>query len=107
MGTTGDVGLNIEAADYAFKIIRQKVQLDHKVNGRYPRLYDFRHTFVCRRIQAWYESGQDVNAYIPQLSRYLGHKKIQDTYWYITATPELMRLAANRFGSYCGQGGEV
>ncbi|MDF9399761.1 tyrosine-type recombinase/integrase [Vibrio sp. 1180_3] len=100
-------GLSIKAADHAFKIIREKVHLDHKVNGRYPRLYDFRHTFVCRRIQAWYEAGQDVNAYIPQLSRYLGHKKIQDTYWYITATPELMRLAANRFGNYCDQGDDV
>lgn len=100
-------GLNIEAADHAFKVIRQKVHLDHRVNGRYPRLYDFRHTFVCRRIQAWYEADLDVNAHIPHLSRYLGHKKIQDTYWYITATPELMRLAANRFGHYYSQGDDV
>ncbi|MEY8199124.1 MAG: tyrosine-type recombinase/integrase [Colwellia sp.] len=99
-------GLNIETADNAFKVIRRQVGLDHKINDRYPRLYDFRHTFVCRRIQSWYESGADVNSLIPQLSRYLGHKKIQDTYWYITATPELMSAGAKRFADHCGLGGD-
>lgn len=100
-------GLNIEAADHAFKVIRRRVALNYKINGRYPRLYDFRHTFVCRRIQSWYEAGLDVNVFIPQLGRYLGHKKIQATYWYITSMPELMRLAASRFSDYCGFGGDV
>ncbi len=99
--------LTIETADHAFKVIRRSIHLDCKVNGRYPRLYDFRHTFVCRRIQAWYEAGLDVNACIPKLSRYLGHKKIEDTYWYISATPELMKLTASRFEQYCAQGGEI
>jgi integrase len=99
-------GLNIASADHAFKVIREQVGLNHKINGRYPRLYDFRHTFVCRRIQSWYESGLDADLLIPQLSRYLGHKKIQDTYWYITATPELMSAAAQRFTDYCYLGGD-
>jgi len=98
-------GLNIAAADHAFNVIREQVGLNHKIHGRYPRLYDFRHTFVCRRIQSWYESGLDADLFIPQLSRYLGHKKIQDTYWYITATPELMSAAAQRFTDYCCPGG--
>lgn len=98
--------LNIASADRAFKVIREQVGLNHKINGRYPRLYDFRHTFVCRRIQSWYESGLDADLLIPQLSRYLGHKKIQDTYWYITATPELMSAAAQHFTDYCYLGGD-
>lgn len=100
-------GLNIVAAGNAFKVIRQQIGLNQKINGRYPRLYDFRHTFVCRRIQSWYESGLDVDLFIPQLSRYLGHKKIQDTYWYITSTPELMCAAAQRFSDYCCLGGDA
>lgn len=99
--------LTIDAADHAFQSIRKTIHLDCKVNGRYPRLYDFRHTFVCRRIQAWYEAGLDVNAFIPKLSHYLGHKSIESTYWYINATPELMKLAASRFEQYCGQGGQL
>jgi hypothetical protein len=58
-------------------------------------------------VQSWYESGVDVDLLLPKLSRYLGHKKIQDTYWYITATPELMEAAAQRFTAYCRAGGEV
>jgi len=100
-------GLNIRAADHAFKVIRRQVGLQRKFNGRFPRLYDFRHTFVCRRVQSWYEAGVEVDSLIPILSRYLGHKKIQDTYWYITATPELMEAAAQRFTTYCGAGGEL
>lgn len=99
--------LNIETADHAFNVIRQSTNLDCKINGRYPRLYDFRHTFVCRRIQAWYEAGLDVNVFIPKLSRYLGHKKIGDTYWYMSATPELMKLTASRFERYSGQRGAI
>ncbi|MEL7295969.1 MAG: tyrosine-type recombinase/integrase [Pseudomonadota bacterium] len=99
-------GLNIETADHAFTVIRQHVDINRKINGRYPRLYDFRHTFVCRRIQVWYENGLDVNSLIPSLSRYLGHKKITDTYWYVSATPQLMKLSASRFERYCEQGDE-
>jgi len=73
-------GLNIRDADHAFNVIRREVGLQRKVNGRYPRLYDFRHTFVCRRVQSWYESGLDANLLIPELSRFIGHKKISDTY---------------------------
>lgn len=100
-------GLNIEAADYAFDVIRRQLGLRRKFNGRFPRLYDFRHTFVCRRVQSWYECGVDVNLLIPELSRYIGHKKIEDTYWYLTSTPELMGLAAQRFTAFCDAGGDV
>ncbi len=31
------------------------------------------------------------------LSTYLGHVKISSTYWYLTAVPELMALAAETF----------
>jgi integrase len=60
--------------------------------GRLPRLYDFRHTFVCRRIQRWYEDGVDVNNAILNLSVYLGHVKPSDTYWYLSGIPDLQGI---------------
>jgi hypothetical protein len=30
------------------------------------------------------------------LAAYLGHAHVADTYWYLTAIPELLRLAATR-----------
>ncbi|ETZ96775.1 putative phage integrase/recombinase [Mycobacterium kansasii 732] len=44
----------------------------------------------------WYRSGVDVAAMMPVLSTYLGHVNPASTYWYLTATPELMGLAAQR-----------
>jgi hypothetical protein len=44
----------------------------------------------------WYRSGADVDACMPVLSTFLGHAKTADTYWYISAVPELLRLASER-----------
>lgn len=97
--------LNIRAADHAFGVLRKQLRLSYKLNGRYPRLYDLRHTFVCRRVMAWYEMGEEVNHLMPQLSRYLGHQKVSDTYWYLTSIPALMACAANRFADFSNAGG--
>src|SRR5229473_488210 len=43
-----------------------------------------------------YRSGEDVAAQMPALSGYLGHVSPEGTYWYISAVPELMQLAAAR-----------
>ena len=44
----------------------------------------------------WYRAGLDVQAKLPLLSTYLGHVDPSSTYWYLTAMPELMSLAAKR-----------
>lgn len=65
-----------------------------------PRIYDLRHTFACRRLLAWYEEGGDINLKLPALSTYLGHVQVSDTYWYLTAIPDLMAVACARFEHY-------
>jgi integrase len=82
---------------YAFHSIRKRLGWETLPNGRYPRLYDLRHTFVCRRLLAWYEQGVEVDRMMPVLSTYLGHAKVTDTYWYLTGIPELMKIVAARF----------
>jgi hypothetical protein len=44
----------------------------------------------------WYREGVDVERCLPRLSTYLGHGRCEHTYWYLTAVPELLRLAAER-----------
>ena len=61
-----------------------------------PRLHDLRHTFAVRTLLAWYRDGDDVQARIPSLSTYLGHREPSSTYWYLSAAPELLTLAASR-----------
>jgi hypothetical protein len=52
---------------------------------------------ACRRLRAWYEDGTDVNQALPVLSTYLGHANVTNTYWYLSAVPDLMSLASARF----------
>jgi integrase len=70
-----------------------------KGNGELPlpRIHDLRHTFACRRLLSWYRQGKNVHNLVTALSTYLGHGKVSDTYWYLTATPELLAIAGGRF----------
>jgi integrase len=61
-----------------------------------PRVHDFRHRFAIRTLLGWYQEGMDVEQQLPVLSTYLGHTCVRDTYWYLSACPELMQEAAQR-----------
>jgi len=61
-----------------------------------PRLHDLRHRFAIRTLVNWYRAGADVEHRLPQLAAYLGHAHVRDTYWYLSAPPALLRLAAPR-----------
>ena len=52
--------------------------------------------FAVRTLLGWYRSGDDVQAKLPSLSTYLGHREPSSTYWYLSAAPELLALAAAR-----------
>lgn len=66
-----------------------------------PRPYDFRHAFAVHRLTRWYRSGVDLQARLPWLSAYMGHDDLLGTETYLTATPELLALAASRFRRRC------
>jgi integrase len=74
--------------------LRPRVQ-PHRV-GHGPRLQDIRHSFATRRLVEWYRAGLDVDRLMPRLATYLGHVSTVETYWYIEAVPELLRLATER-----------
>jgi len=61
-----------------------------------PRLHDFRHRFAVRVLTQWYQASKDAARLLPVLSAYLGHVRVQDTYWYLSAWPELMTQAMSR-----------
>ena len=64
---------------------------------RPPRIYDMRHTYAVKTILSWHDSGEDVNAMLPVLATYMGHKSISETYWYLTGTPDLLQVACDAF----------
>lgn len=79
-----------------FVQLSRQVGLRGPSDSRGPRLHDLRHRFAVCTLQRWYREGVDVESHLPRLSTYLGHARVRDTYWYLTATPELLELAARR-----------
>jgi len=76
----------------------KKVCLSAGINieGKFPpRLLDFRHTFAVKTLVNCYKTGVNPNTILPTLSMYLGQENPKNTYWYLTATPELMGLIVN------------
>lgn len=71
-----------------------------EATGNGPRFHDLRHTFAVRRLAGWYREGLDLQAMLPVLATYMGHAHYSDTAYYLTATAELLGLAAERFASF-------
>jgi integrase/recombinase XerD len=61
-----------------------------------PRVHDLRHSFAVRTLVSCYRSGIDVEARMVALSTYLGHVNPVSSYWYLSASPELIELVAGR-----------
>ncbi len=68
----------------------------------HPRAHDLRHSFAVRTLIEWQLSGVSADERIAVLSTYLGHVSPADTYWYLSASPELMQLAAGRLEARFG-----
>lgn len=80
---------------HVFLRLLERTGLD-RGSGRRPRIHDLRHAFAMQTVRGWYRAGADVERRLPWLSTYLGHVSPSSTYWYLTATPELLAAAATR-----------
>jgi len=79
-----------------FRDLRRQTELAPRSAACRPRIHDVRHTFAVRTLLGWYREGVEVQPRLPLLSTYLGHVHPKDTYWYLTAAPELLGLASER-----------
>lgn len=79
-----------------FLLVASQLGLRKPGDRRGPRIHDLRHHFAIQTMLRWYRSKTDVEAHLPELSTYLGHVHVRDTYWYLSAVPELLRLATQR-----------
>jgi integrase/recombinase XerD len=79
-----------------FIMVSRRIGLRGPTDRSGPRLHDLRHRFACRTMLSWYKRGMDVEAHLPELATYLGHGHVADTYWYISAVPELLRVVTER-----------
>jgi integrase len=82
--------------EYVFPRLVRVAGLTPRSERCHPRLHDFRHSLAVDTLLGWYRSGLDVQSRLPVLSTFLGHTKPANTYWYLSAVPELLALAAER-----------
>jgi integrase len=88
-------GFVIETIEQHFRALADSLQLN--VPGqRRPRLHDLRHTFATGHMVAAYTHGADPARTLGLLSTWLGHTAVENTYWYLSAVPELLAAAAQR-----------
>lgn len=96
----GERGLRLvqSSTQHNFVVVSRQVGLrgPARSHGHGPRLHDLRHRLAVTTLMRWYQAGVAVDAQLPVLSTYLGHTKVSDTYWYLSAVPELVCLAMDR-----------
>ncbi len=88
--------LTNQTVQKTFVKLSHRIGLRKKGDSRGPRLLDLRHRFAIQTLVKWHRRGLDVERLLPTLSTFLGHAEIDDTYWYLTATPQLLSYALKR-----------
>lgn len=76
-----------------------------------PRIHDFRHTFAVSCLRKWVREKKDLNAMLPVLSSYLGHRNFGATQRYLRLTaevyPDVTALVEAQFGGIIPRGNGV
>src|SRR5215831_13065074 len=89
-------GLVMQCVHRVFWRLSREIGLRCAGDSTGPRVHDLRHTFAMRTLLGWYREGANVEEKLPSLSTYLGHSCVRDTYWYLSACPDLMQQAVRR-----------
>lgn len=80
----------------AFAELLRQAHIERRSPTCRPRVHDLRHSFAMTVLSGWFANSDDVAARLPSLSTYMGHASPSATYWYLSGTPELLALAAQR-----------
>ena len=83
--------LDRSSVGWVFRRLLKSIGLSPGRQGRRPRIHDLRHAFATRALETCPEGRDSIGRHMLALSTYLGHANISDTYWYLEATPTLMR----------------
>jgi integrase len=93
VNSTRPLAGNVEKA---FRTLTMACRLPPGTGHNPPRLHDLRHSFAVNTLIAAHRAGVDVDARIAALATYLGHVSPTSTYWYLTASTELLDLVNDR-----------
>ena len=88
---------------WTFHRLVQQAGLTPRSASCRPRIHDLRHSFAVASMLDAYAAGQDGQVRLTLLSTYLGHVDPAGTYWYLSASPELLALAGQRLERRAGR----
>lgn len=87
---------------HAFHRLVRLAGLTPRSSSCRPRIHDLRHSFAVRAMLDAYACGEDGQARLTLLATWLGHVHPASTYWYLSASPELMAVAGKRLEAHLG-----
>ena len=96
--------LNYKVANVTFEKVVKAIDIQHKLGKSKPRLHDLRHRFAIKALEACPDNRDRIARHMLALSTYMGHARMESTYWYLNTTPQLMRDVADACESF-SQGG--
>ena len=94
--------LSYPNVQWTFQRLLRRAGITRRSASCRPRIHDLRHRFAIQTMLDAYRSGKDAEARLAILSTYLGHVNPKATYWYLSAAPELLQLAADRLQRHLG-----
>jgi integrase len=78
-----------------FHKVCEEAGVGRTATGALPRLHDLRHSFAVRALKRCLLSRDQVNRHMLALTAYLGHARVESTYWYLESTPQLLQDIAS------------
>jgi integrase len=87
---------------WTFQRLLRQARLTARSSSCRPRIHDLRHSFAVRSMLEAYAAGEDGQKTLTLLSTYLGHVNPAATYWYLSASPELLAAAGKRLERHLG-----
>jgi integrase len=92
--STSHASLPYDTVAGVFRRLARSLGLRGEAGMPDARIHDLRHTFAVRSLEACPRERHAITRHLLALSTYLGHARVADTYWYLEATPVLLREVA-------------
>ena len=96
------IGTSLDRSAVAETLRTLTTTLGLRTDTVHPTAHHLRHSFAVGTLIDWQRSGVAIDEQIAVLSTFLGHVSPAETYWYLTAAPELMATAAHRLQQHLG-----
>ena len=94
----GKLGYAIAAE--TFQEVLKAAGIQGRPGGPKPRLHNFRHRFAVKALEASPDTRDRITRHMLALSTYMGHARLESTYWYLESTPQLMADIADLCESF-------